>query len=69
MELHIFYVLTYFITSFGLGKVGVSKTSELAGHFWLRKATTDSHILAHVNMEYTDDSCPKLKNFIRTDFI
>ena len=61
MELHIFYVLTYFITSFGLTKVGVSKSFVLADHFWLRKATTDSHILAHVNMECTEERFPKFK--------
>ena len=59
MELHIFYVLTYFITSFELPKVSVSKTFVLADLFWLRKATTDSHILSHVNVECTDDRCPK----------
>jgi len=59
-----FYALTYFITSFWLPKVSVSKTFVLADPFWLRKATTDFHILAHVNVECTDDRCPKLKFYI-----
>jgi len=64
MELHIFDVLTYFVTSFGLPKVSVSKTFMLADLFWLRKITTDSHILVHVNMECTDSMCPKLQIYI-----
>jgi len=31
---------------------------------WFRKVTTDSHILAHVNIECPDDSYPKLKDYI-----
>ena len=31
---------------------------------WLRKITTDPHILSHVNMECPDDRYPKLKIFI-----
>jgi hypothetical protein len=61
MELQIFYVLTYFVASFGLPKASVSKTSVLADPFWLRRATTDSDILARVNMECSDDRCPELK--------
>jgi len=32
-----------------------SKLFLLAEPFWLRKITTDPHILAHVNTECTDD--------------
>jgi len=39
----------------------VSKTFLLADTFWLRKITTDPHILAHVNAECLDDKYPKLK--------
>jgi len=32
--------------------------------FWLRKITTDPHILPHVNTECPDDRCPKLEIYI-----
>jgi hypothetical protein len=38
----------------------VSQTFILADPFWLRKITTDSHILAYVNMDCMDDRYPKL---------
>jgi hypothetical protein len=69
MELHIFYVHTYFITSFGLTKVSVSKIFVLADPFWLRKATTNSYVLAHVNVECTDDRCPKIKKNYMSELI
>jgi hypothetical protein len=33
----------------------------LPGSFWLRKITTDPHILAYVKIECPDDRYPKLK--------
>ena len=36
----------------------------VCGLLLVSKLTTDSHILAHVNTEYPDDSCPKLKDYI-----
>ena len=36
----------------------------LVKHFWLRKLTTDSHILAHVNTEYPGDRYPKLNIYV-----
>jgi hypothetical protein len=36
----------------------------LADPFWLRKLTTDPHILADVNIACPDDSRPKLKKYI-----
>jgi hypothetical protein len=36
----------------------------LADPFWLRKITTDPHILAHVNAECPDDKYPKLIIYI-----
>ena len=38
----------------------VSETFMLADPFWLRKITTDSHILADVNMDCVDDRYTKL---------
>jgi hypothetical protein len=38
----------------------VSRTFSLADPFWLRKITTDTHIHAHVNIEYSDKSYQKL---------
>ena len=33
----------------------------LAYPFWLRKTTTDPHVLAHVKLQCTDDKYPKLE--------
>jgi hypothetical protein len=38
----------------------VSQTFLLKGPFWLRKITTNHHILAHVNIDCPDDRYPKL---------
>jgi hypothetical protein len=40
------------------------KFSLLVDPFWLRKITTDPHILPHVNIDCTDDRYPKLKIYI-----
>jgi hypothetical protein len=49
-------------------QTNVSKTSLLAGPFWLRKITTDPHILGHVNI-FTGRYVSKFKNLnIRTYF-
>ena len=45
----------------------VSQNVLLAGPFWLRKITTDRHIIAHVNIVCPDDRYPKLKIYM-TDF-
>jgi hypothetical protein len=42
----------------------LSKLFLLAKPFWLRKRTTDSHILAGVNIDCPDDRYPKLKIYI-----
>jgi len=39
----------------------VSQTLLFAEHFWLRKMTTDPHILTHKITECPDDGYPKLK--------
>ena len=39
----------------------VSQTFLLADPFWIRKITTDPHILAHVNTDCPDDGYPKSK--------
>ena len=39
----------------------VSQNLLFADPFWLRKITTDPHILAHVNIQCPDDRYPKLK--------
>jgi hypothetical protein len=36
----------------------------LADPFWLRKITTDPHILDHANIEFTDDRYPKLQIYV-----
>ena len=46
-----------------------SRTFTLADPFWLRKVTTDSHILAYVNMDCTDDRYPKLDVYISPELI
>jgi hypothetical protein len=46
---------------FGWGSNSVSRTSLLADPIWLRKITTDFHILADVNIECSNDRYPKLK--------
>ena len=38
-----------------------SQTFLLADPFWFWKITTDSHILAHVNLQCPDNTYPKLK--------
>jgi hypothetical protein len=35
-----------------------------SGPFWLRKTTTDPHLLADVNIDCPDDRYPKLKMYI-----
>jgi len=39
----------------------VSQTFFLEDPFWLRKITTDLHILAHADTEFSDDRIAKLK--------
>jgi hypothetical protein len=50
------FILHYTITL-------IQYTTKLlrADPFWLRKITTNPHILAHVNRECADDKYPKLK--------
>jgi hypothetical protein len=43
-------------------QASVAQTFLLANPYWLRKITTDPHILADV--EYTDDRYPKLQMYI-----
>jgi len=43
----------------------VSQTFLLAGPFWFRKTTTDSHILVHVNLECPDVRYAELKVYTR----
>ena len=62
-----FRTLLYLILLYHLDKTILSKyfrKSLLANPFWLRKITTDPHILVHVNVEYRDDRDPKLKIYI-----
>jgi hypothetical protein len=33
-------------------------------YFWLRKITTDPHVLAHINRQLADDRYPDLKIYI-----
>jgi hypothetical protein len=54
----------YEIVLRGMVYSNVSQTFLLADPFWLRKITTDPHILAHVNIVCPDDGCPKLKTVI-----
>jgi len=35
--------------------LSASKTFLIVDSFWLQKITMDPHILAHINMECTDD--------------
>jgi hypothetical protein len=42
----------------------VSRTVLVADPLWLRKITTETHILAHVNIDCPDNSYPKLKDYI-----
>jgi hypothetical protein len=42
----------------------VSQTFMLADPSWIKKITTDLHILAHINMEFLDDRYPKSKTYI-----
>ena len=42
----------------------VSQTSLLAGLFWLRKITTDPHIVADVDIGCPDDRYPRLNIFV-----
>jgi len=46
----------------------IPKTFLLAEPIWLRKITTDPHILTHVSTVRPDDRYPKLKIYISTDF-
>jgi hypothetical protein len=48
----------------GLGGQTYIPKILLTDPFWLRKITTDSHILAQVNIECPDDRYPKLKIYI-----
>jgi hypothetical protein len=45
-------------------QTSVSRTSLFADVFWLRKLTTDPHILAHVSIDCLDDMYPKLNIYI-----
>lgn len=44
----------------------VNQALLLAVPFWTRKITTDSHVLAYINMECPDDRYSKLKIDIST---
>jgi len=46
-----------------------SQTFLLADPFWLRKITTDPHILAQVNTECLDDTHQKLKKTYLSELI
>ena len=49
---------------YGVIYTSVPETVLLADPFWLRKITTDPHILAHVNIGCPEDRHPKLKIYI-----
>jgi hypothetical protein len=63
MELHIFDAPTYFVASFGLPRVSVSKTFLRTDPFWLRKAATDPHILADV-YRVSQEECARLRESV-----
>jgi len=44
--------------------ISVSQTFLLADPLWLRKTTTDSHILVHVNLECPDARYTESKVYI-----
>jgi hypothetical protein len=59
--IHSLILLSVFDTSVTLYFPTLFLVADL---FWLRKITTDPHILPHVNTECSDDRYPKLKIYI-----
>jgi hypothetical protein len=47
----------------------MSQMFLFADPFWLRKITTDPHILSYLNIVCPDDRYPKLKIYLITDSI